>query len=215
MLSVTVDPRLSMCDAACSLSCEAGWRTRSILRTRRFHDTRSLIRLFKAQILSYLEGATPALYHAAPSVLAPIDEVQIKFLEELGVSSSAALLEHNLAPLPMLRDIAMLGVLYKVSRGTCPKPIQDLFSLRVSSLDSLGFSCRRRHGWQIADPVGPSHPTFIRRSIYGLIKVFNGLPAETVGADTLKSFQSKLQSGAKAAARQSVRDWQAMFHPCR
>ena len=128
MLNVVVYPRLSMREAAYTLSMEAGWRISSLLRVRRFYDTRSLIQMFKCQILSSLEGATPALYQASPSVLRPIDQIQEKFLEELGIPSTTALLEHNLAPLSMRRDIAMLGILYKVLRGIGPKPIRDLFS---------------------------------------------------------------------------------------
>ena len=114
----------------------------------------------------------------------------------------------------MRRDIAMLGILFKVSRGIAPSPIQSMFSLRPSNLDAYGFaSGRSRHSRQIMDPVCPSHGVCIKRSIFGLIRVFNLLPQTTVDAISPKAFQRRLQFSAKQAAELCTPEWECMYRP--
>ena len=156
LLSVVFDGRLGMHEAVHHLCSEASWRLKTLLRTRRFYDCNSMLRLFKAQILSFLEGATPAIYHASPATLLQLDNIQTTFLEELGVTSEQALLEHNLAPLSMRRDFAMLAILYKVSRMTAPAPIQKLFFL--GGFDSGCLRLYRREGPAQMASNGPDLP---------------------------------------------------------
>jgi hypothetical protein len=150
-----------------------------------FYSTSEMVRLFKCHVLSFIEGATPAIYHAAPSTLRPIDELLDIFLAQVGTSPEEALVEHNLAPLSMRRDLAMLALLHKVSLGVAPKPIASLFSSRGGTLDLLGFPhsfpthCRQLH-----DPVAFYHPPIIKRSIFGLVKVYNRLPFNALDART-------------------------------
>ena len=51
----------------------------------------------QCHILSYVEGATPAIYHAKRGSLEQLDSLQVDFLNDIGVSEEAALCEHNLA----------------------------------------------------------------------------------------------------------------------
>ena len=178
MLSVVFDTKLEMREAARTFASEAGWRLRTLLRTRRYYDVGTMIRLYKAHILSYVEGATPALFHAAPSVLRPLDAIQEHFLEQLGVDEETALTKHGLAPLCMRRDIAMLGLLFKVSCKLAPAPLQNLFkAYGQSSLVAHGFRVPEFfHGKALQDPVEAGHPMIIKRSVFGLIRVFNRLP---------------------------------------
>ena len=126
-------------DSNQQFSQEAGWRLRTLLRTQRFYDRRSTVKLYKSHVLSFVEGGTPALYHACPSILRPLDAIQETLLQEIGLTDAEALLDFNLAPLPMRRDIAMLGLLYKVSRGMAPMAIQKQFSLNPCNLRSSCF----------------------------------------------------------------------------
>ena len=137
---------------------------------------KTVVRLFKCHILSFLEGATPAIYHAAPSILKPLDELQRTLLDELSLSTTDALLNFNLAPLGMRRNIAMMGILFKIAHGIGPQPIRKLFSLRLATLEQHGFLTRPRHTKQIMDPVVFNHPVMIKRSIFGLIRIWNVLP---------------------------------------
>ena len=97
--------------------------------TSRYHTSAVLVRLFKCNVLSFIEGAAPAIYHAAPSTLQPLDAVYYSFLEQIGMSPETALIEHSLAPLGMRRDIAMLGLLHKIALGSAPQPILNLFEI--------------------------------------------------------------------------------------
>ena len=134
--------------------------------------------MFKCHVLSFIEGATPAIYDAATSVLKPLDDIQDSFLAEIGISRFESLRDFSLAPLSMRRDIAMLGLLWKFSRRIAPSPIQSLFVLGCSGLESCGFtSTAVRHAFQLHDPIAPGHPVMLRRSIFGLIRVWNALPS--------------------------------------
>jgi len=201
-----------MGETAHQLWIEVNWRMKTLLRTRKYYDTKMVVRLYKCHILSFLEGATPAIYHAAPSVLKPLDELQRTLLEKLGLSLSDGLLNFNLTPLGMRRDIAMLGILFKVAHGIGPLPIRKLFSLRLATLEQHGFLNRLRHTKQIMDPVAFNHPVMIKRSIFGLIRIWNALPQIAIDAKTVKIFQRYLQDDAKKSAHDGKPRWESMYH---
>ena len=128
-LGVTFDPALLMHEAACDVATEAGWRRAALLKVRRFFSIPEIFVLYKAQVLSYIESRTPGLYHAAPSVLDRIDRVQRRFLRVVGFTELEALELYRLAPLPCRRDMAMLGVLHKISLGLAPSQLAALFPM--------------------------------------------------------------------------------------
>ena len=69
MLGVIFDTALSMTAAIAELVAAAGWKSRTLLRTRRFYTEADLVILYKAHLLSYIEYRTPAIYHATRAVL--------------------------------------------------------------------------------------------------------------------------------------------------
>ena len=91
ILGVIIDCKLTMRAAAKEISREAGWKVKSLLRCRRFYTQKELVKLYKAQVLSYIESKTAAIHHAAPSVLDAIDRVQRRFLREIGLTEGEAL----------------------------------------------------------------------------------------------------------------------------
>ena len=213
MLSVPFDTKLQMFEAAIEFASVAGWRLKTLLRARRFYEKPALIGLYKSHILSFIEGATPAIYHAAPGVLKIIDDTQESFLHQIEMSQQEAFLEFNLAPLGVRRDIAMLGILYKVCHNKAPPPLQGLFQ-HCGGRTLTSYSFRTSdvlHDKALHDPVEPGHPLIIRRSIYGLVKVFNRLPQHFVDSKTTQEFQRRLQNCAKDAASENAIDWQLMF----
>ena len=156
------------------------------------------MRLYKCHVLSFVEGATPALAHASQSVLKPIDDLQRTFLDEIGLTDANALLEHSLAPLAMRRDLCMLGILHGASLGTAPPQICKMFAGQRSTLRKYGINNRSvPHDRQLHDPIAPGHSPMIRRSIYGRIRVYNLLPHRALSADSVKCFQRALQQLAK------------------
>ena len=113
----------------------------------------------------------------------------------------------------MRRDVAMLALLHKVSLGTAPEPIRSLFNMRAGTLDHLGFSNSfRTHRRQLKDPVAFFHAPIIKRSVFGLIKVYNRLPSHVLDATNTRIFQRSLQRLAKEAAKANSANWQLMFH---
>ena len=78
-----------------------------------------------------------------------------------------------------------------------PSPINALFRIGRAGLDAFGFGDPTAgHNRQINDPVAPSHPVMLRRSIFGLIRNWNRLPADAVEAPSVKAFQRLLQKHA-------------------
>ncbi len=213
ILGVLFDCQLTMGDAAQETAREAGWKVRSILRCRKFYSTPELMKLYKSQVLSFIESRTAAIHHAAPSVLDAIDRVQRRFLREIGLTELEALEQYRLAPLPVRRDIAMLGLLHRVCHGYAPRPLAELFEPKSSSQqmfqpDTRGH--RVRHGKQLVDFIGMGgHTETLRRSCYGLVTVWNLLPKEAAAAKTTKTCQRLLQKAVlRRAQRAPGTNWQ-------
>ena len=76
-----------------------------------------LVLLYKSHVLGFVEYRTAAVYHASPSVLAPLNKLQDWFLRDLGVTAEEALEHFGLAPLTCRRDMAMLGVVFRALLG--------------------------------------------------------------------------------------------------
>ena len=117
MLGVHFDPGLTMQGAVDELVTEAGWKQKTLAKTRRFYTDAELIVLYKTHILFIIEYRTPAVYHATRDILAKLDRRQTKILQEARVSEKEAMTEFNLAPLATRRDFAMLGVIYRTALG--------------------------------------------------------------------------------------------------
>ena len=75
-----------------------------------------------------LYKGTPAVYHAADRHLDRFEAVQTRYWSDLEVSSVAALVDNNLAPLCVRRDIALLGVIYRAACGAGPMELQQFFA---------------------------------------------------------------------------------------
>ena len=202
ILGTEFDVALNMHDAAHSVSTEAGWRLRTLLRTRRYHSLRQMVNLYKAQVMSYIESRTVGLHHAAPTTLLCVDKVQRKFLRDMGLTEAQALADWNLAPLPSRRAIAMLGMLYRIAMRQAPEPLCDLFrrhSVRTEHTATRGF--RRRHPLQLCEAMAMGgHTEVFRRSAFGLVTVWNMVPEAVVLSGSLRSFQKGLQDALRKRA---------------
>ena len=177
------------------------------------YDTQGLVQLYKGYVFSYVETGTPALYHAGPCTLAPIDALQTAFLNHVGLDAATALRDFHLAPLKTQRDIAMLGLLHKIQLGMAPECLRDLFSRQTKPIYAFG---RRvgppRHAYQLLDPVSKQSPVFFKRSIFGLAHVYNNLPADLVEVKEVKLFQLRLQLMVKEQIH-SNSAWESALSP--
>ena len=214
MLGVTFDCQLTMKAAVQELAREAGWRVRSILRCRRFFNTSELVRLYKAQVLSYIESRTPAIHHAARTTLDAIDRIQKRFLQSIGLTELEALTEYRLAPLSARRDMAMLGLLHRVAHGLAPRPVAALFPWgRSRQGDPPTRGSEIRHTRQLAEfGVLGGHTDILNRSCFGLVTVWNMLPSSVAEAPATKLCQRALQQALVKRAKASPdSEWQLLF----
>ena len=66
-----------------------------------------------------------------------IGGVQERFLHALQLNDKDAFMKHNVAPLGVRRDIAMLGLLYRIATNKAPPPLQDMFHIRALTQDEI------------------------------------------------------------------------------
>ena len=217
ILGVLLDCQLTMRSAAKEISKEAGWKVKSLLRCRKFYTQSELVKLYKTQVLSYIESKTAAIHHAAPSVLDTIDRVQRRFLREIGLSEIDALLRYRLAPLSARRDIAMLGLLHRASHGKAPDPLADLLLAgsrhEREPLTAVTRGEKVRHKRQMTEYVSRGgHTETLRRSCFGLVTIWNMLPPQVANCKQTKLCQRSLQ---KCLIRRALAapdsDWQHFF----
>ena len=212
ILGIKFDTKLSMYDAVVSIVGETGSRLKMIHRVRPFYNVSALINLYKCHVLSFIESGTPAYYHATSSILKLVDEIQIEFLASLGISKETALNDFNLGPLGLRRDIMMLGVLHKIVLGIAPTPVRNLIKPSTRILLSYGFhNGKTFHDKQLNDSVGNNSPVLLKRSIFGLVHVYNRLHQSVVDANTVQTFQRRLMCIARSEMAINPK-WDLMFH---
>ena len=73
LLGVPFDTELSMAHAVSELVSSAGWKLRTLLRTRRFYTDADLIVFYKVHLFTCLEYRTLATYHATRAVISSLD----------------------------------------------------------------------------------------------------------------------------------------------
>ena len=188
LLGICFDCKLRMDLAVRDVVSQASWKLTTILRTRRFHGVSQLVQVYKSKVLSFVEHRTPAVFQAAETTLAGIDAVQRRFLRECGLSDEDALLHFNLAPLETRRDIAMLGLISSFGSRMWPEALcEHVFAL-----------CRRRFLRNTTNNFylhrSPPHLPILSRSAWGLVDVYNLLPAQVVGQKSVASMQHELQT---------------------
>ena len=116
-----------MHEAVAGLIKRARPKVRMLLRGKLFYSTTNMVMLFKTHVWGIVESQTPAIYHAARTTLVPIDQLQDSFVRDINLDATQAFLDFNMAPLCSRRDIAMLGLLYKISHGLCHPHLRGLF----------------------------------------------------------------------------------------
>ena len=153
------------------------------------------------------------LWAGRQKTLDQLDRVQRRLLRELGLSAEEALEKYNLALLETRRDIAMLAVLHKVVLGLAPPQLAALFPAAPPAEPGRSSTrlLVRRHDRQLLQRV--CRTDVLKRSLFGMVSVYNALPPEVVSAKTISAFQSKLQSGVRVAAMRAVEEWPRVLNP--
>ena len=201
LLGVIFDCRLYMDVAISTLVGKVRWKIAMLLRSRASFSTEDMVVQYKQQILSVVEYRTGAIYHATTSILRKLDKVQESFLRQLGIDMKCALLDFNLAPLSMRRDIALLGVLHRAAIGEGPAQFREHFYRKAGSL-------------RMYDVLEGTHPSLLmRRSIWGLVSIYNGLGGAR-DCSSVCDFQKLLHERAKRVVdKQLLPQWARLYSP--
>ena len=91
------------------------------------------------------------------SSLIPLDKIQSRFLEDIGVNATDALIHFNLAPLNTRIDLAMLGVIHRSVLQLGCNHFQKLFVVNPNPPRSF----LRRHSKQLLDVFSDLHRDYI------------------------------------------------------
>ena len=156
-----------------------------------------------------LEASIVAIYHAAPSNLQVIDDLQLRFLRALNLPEEAAFLEFNLAPLQLRRDIAVLGLLHKIQLGEAHQDFELLFPKMVGSHVGNTRRNARRHGKQFWEQDG--NTDYFNRSVFGALRVYNLLPEYVVNSNCVQQFQTLLTKDARFQCRHGNPAWARIY----
>ncbi len=121
----------------------------------------------------------------------------------MSLTETQALADWNLAPLPSRRAIAMLGLLYRIAMRQAPEPLCKLFrrleGVRPGHTATRGFG--RRHPLQLCEATTMGgHTEVFRRSLFGLVTVWNMVPEAVVLSGSVHSFQKGLQDAVRNRA---------------
>jgi hypothetical protein len=207
LLGVIFDGALTMTDAVAEVVREAGWKLRTLLRTRRYYNDADLIGLYSAHLLSFLEYRTPAIYHATRDVLSRLDAVQTRFLRNAGVDDVTALIEFHLAPLAIRRDIAMLGLIHRTAIRRGSPHFLEHFKLAEKP------GTNHVHRRQMVDPRMQYSRHIVKRSALGLVAIYNMLPPAVVEPACVSVFQRNLQKLVTQRALDGREDWMVTLCP--
>jgi len=220
LLGIRFDCKLIMSDTVTDLAQNCRWKLKAILRTSRFNTGLQLVTLYKAQLLTFIEYRTAAIYHACRSSLECLDHVQEKLLLAAGLSAIDALNVCHLAPLACRRDMALLGLIHRSVLGRGPSHFGSFFQADWQAREEGRGSHRLQlvehkdgHWTDFAFPS--SRPAeYISNSLLGLVSVYNRLPAQIVeSSGCVPSFQTALQSLLAHHANSGIMDWALTFSP--
>ena len=211
LLGVDFDPQLTMEAFCTTLAKRCNNKLKALLRTRRFYTTLDLVRLYKTHLLSLLEMPTPAVFHAARTHLDKLDAVQRRFLQALGLSEEEAFLNFNLGPLGLRRSVAMLGCLHRCVYHRAHEDLCALFTSAGSAFRPATRRATQAHSRQLQDLCDGSQSALLQRSVFGLVRVWNELPAQLVETECVSSFQGGLQHLAKTACFRGDDNWRTLF----
>ena len=187
----------------------------SLLRSRPFYSRRDMIVQYKTHVLGLMELNVGGFYHACESVSHQLDQAQNSFLSKLDLSVTEGFLEHNLAPLCVRRDIAMLGLIYKCVYKLAHPDLCELFSRCEAAHVFHTRLQENRHTLQLAEEDQGSRHAFLRRSIFGLVRIWNRLDQSIVELPTVSEFQGGLTELVRCRCRAKNFNWEYTLSPRR
>jgi len=117
-----------------------------------------------------------------------------------------------LAPLRARRDIALLGVVHRAVLGKWPAELREFLKVTAAEPHRRGLrSSSRRHSRTLVDCCEGLTQDYCLRSALSLPPVYNMLPGYIVSADSVSSFQNRLQKLLLHSAQSGVESWDLLF----
>jgi len=188
-LGTWMDTSLRMETNVRKMLSKARPKVTALLRSRKYYSTIEMLTQYKTHVLCLLEINPGGFYHATDTVVEQFEKVQNHFLREMGVSREEASLDFNLLPLSTRRDIGMLGLIFKSVHGRAHDDLQQLFPRKPPATHTYGTKLQsHRHSLQLCENRPGTHHALLRRSVFGLIRVWNRLPKAAVSAPSVNSF---------------------------
>ena len=139
-------------------------------------------------------------------MLERLDSAQRGFLHEIGMSLEIAFVEHNFAPPRLRRNIGMLGFLHKRVLGLSHPNIQKLLPFHADVFGSLRAG---EHDNQLYGHIleVQQQQSLHRRSVFGMVDVYNRLPQHVVNYPTISVFQRHLTLEARKLCQDGNSTW--------
>ena len=126
------------------------------------------------------------------------------------MSESVAFLEHNFSPIPLRRNIAVLGLLHKRVLGQAHISFDQLLPWYTDGFPSgRGFGHDKALYGHWAEVT--HHRQLFNRSIFSMSDIYNNLPQFVVDCTSVKEFQSTLTARAKQRCRDGCAWWADTF----
>ena len=215
LLGPHIDVKLTMTTAIIKIINKARPKLKALLRTTPFYSKHELFTQYKTHILPLLETANGAIYHASTSVLQPIENIYSSFLHATSTTAIDALVQHNLAPPTLRRDISLLGLLHKINIGLAHSDFTDLFPRVHTTHTHNTRLSQRRHTRQLHELCDGTQNEQLNRSVFALTRIYNLLPEHVVQAKTVSHFQTLLTRTARNYAQSNPHNFDTLFSPRR
>ena len=113
----------------------------------------------------------------------------------------------------------MLGALHKLSLGSAPPQLCELFPLVGAPRDLSHLPQLRRlrqlHNRQLFTHCQHNSTEVMKGSVFGLVHCYTALPQSVVELPSVKLFKRSLQQALLKFARSGAEDWRKLFSTAR
>ena len=111
--------------------------------------------------------------------------------------------------------MGMLGTLHNLNLGIAVPQLEALFHKLGYVEEPVGRKRLRfgrpLHTKQLATPADLVSSNTLKRSLFGLVHCYDGLPQSLVDASSVTAFQRRLQFGLLQHAESGISDWQFLY----
>ena len=215
LLGNVTDCKLVMSDAIDSILSRSRPKITVMLRTRGKYDVSDMIIQYKIHIWGHSEYQNGCIMHACRTLLGKLDSMQRRFVYGLHLCEESAFCNYNFAPPSVRRDIGMLGLIHKRVLGQAHPAYEELLPLaplsRYQGAYLPRYARQLDNGWERCE----LRLQLFNRTLFGMVEVYNRLPARLVYTEDVASFQSELTAFVRHRCSQETPDWKDTFQSLR